>query len=184
MRIQLGEVVETGDVGAFSSVRSRTQQQRRPLLEVVDGDGRTSTRGPSAVHTKAGYHDPSDGKCASAWSYATRDSARRTFLAIAQAIYFGAKVLIPDEPTAALGVKQSGVVLKYVARAAHSGLGVVFITHNPHHAFVVGDHFVILELGEMSLDAARGEITVDQLTEQMAGGDELAESAHEMRDGA
>ncbi|MFC6704652.1 ATP-binding cassette domain-containing protein [Flexivirga alba] len=109
---------------------------------------------------------------------------QRQCVAIARAIYFGAKVLILDEPTAALGVKQSGVVLKYVVRAANSGLGVVFITHNPHHAFLVGDHFVILKLGEMALDAARGEITVDQLTEQMAGGDELAELAHEMRDGS
>ncbi|WP_414655729.1 ATP-binding cassette domain-containing protein [Flexivirga sp.] len=107
---------------------------------------------------------------------------QRQCVAIARAIYFGAKVLILDEPTAALGVKQSGVVLKYVARAANSGLGVVFITHNPHHAFLVGDHFVILKLGEMSLDAPRDEITVEQLTEQMAGGDELVELAHEMRD--
>ncbi|WP_446666585.1 ATP-binding cassette domain-containing protein [Flexivirga sp. B27] len=109
---------------------------------------------------------------------------QRQCVAIARAIYFGAKVLILDEPTAALGVKQSGVVLKYVARAANSGLGVIFITHNPHHAYLVGDHFVILKLGEMSLDAERDEITVQQLTEQMSGGDELAELRHELREDA
>jgi simple sugar transport system ATP-binding protein len=106
---------------------------------------------------------------------------QRQCVAIARAIYFGAKVLILDEPTAALGVKQSGVVLKYIAKAANSGLAVVFITHNPHHAYLVGDRFVILKLGEMVLDAARDDITVDQLTEQMAGGDELAALEHELR---
>ena len=68
-------------------------------------------------------------------------------MAIARAVYFGARVLILDEPTAALGVKQSGVVLKYIAAARDAGLGVVFITHNPHHAFMVGNHFIILKLG-------------------------------------
>src|SRR4029078_7759047 len=66
---------------------------------------------------------------------------QRQCVAIARAVYFGARVLILDEPTAALGVKQSGVVLKYTAAARDAGLGVVFITHNPHHAYLVGDHF-------------------------------------------
>ena len=63
---------------------------------------------------------------------------QRQCVAIARAVYFGARVLILDEPTAALGVKQSGVVLKYTAAARDAGLGVVFITHNPHHAYLVG----------------------------------------------
>ena len=57
---------------------------------------------------------------------------------VRRAVYCGARVLILDEPTAALGVKQSGVVLKYTAAARHAGLGVVFITYNPHHAYLVG----------------------------------------------
>jgi len=95
-------------------------------------------------------------------------------------VYFGARVLILDEPTAALGVKQSGVVLKYVARARDAGLGVIFITHNPHHAYMVGDHFVILKLGKMVLDRTRDETDLDELTNQMAGGDELATLSHEL----
>jgi simple sugar transport system ATP-binding protein len=95
-------------------------------------------------------------------------------------VYFGARVLILDDPTAALGVKQSGVVLKYTAAARDAGLGVVFITHNPHHAFLVGDHFIILKLGRTSLDRKRSEVTLDELTTQMAGGDELAELSHEL----
>ena len=102
---------------------------------------------------------------------------QRQCVAIARAVYFGAKVLILDEPTAALGVKQSGVVLKYVAAARDAGLGVVFITHNPHHAYLVGDHFVILKLGQAVLDRKRDEVTLDELTRQMAG-----ELSHELKE--
>ena len=102
-------------------------------------------------------------------------------IAIARAIYFGAKVIILDEPTAALGVKQSGVVLKYIAKARDAGLGVVFITHNPHHAYLVGNRFAILKLGRLTLDAHRDELTLDQLTGEMAGGQELAELQHELK---
>ncbi|MFC7272513.1 ATP-binding cassette domain-containing protein [Paractinoplanes rhizophilus] len=110
----------------------------------------------------------------------TLSGGQRQCVAIARAVYFGARVLILDEPTAALGVKQSGVVLKYVAAARDAGLGVVFITHNPHHAYLVGDHFVILKLGETALDKNRSQVTLDELTTQMAGGDELAELSHEL----
>ena len=106
---------------------------------------------------------------------------QRQCVAIARAVYFGARVLILDEPTAALGVKQSGVVLKYVAAARDAGLGVVFITHNPHHAYLVGDHFVILKLGATTLDKTRKQVDLDELTRQMAGGDELTELSHELK---
>ena len=111
----------------------------------------------------------------------TLSGGQRQCVAIARAVYFGARVLILDEPTAALGVKQSGVVLKYTAAARDAGLGVVFITHNPHHAYLVGDHFVILKLGNAVLDRTRDQVTLDELTEQMAGGDELAELSHELK---
>ncbi|MDQ6849798.1 MAG: ATP-binding cassette domain-containing protein [Actinomycetota bacterium] len=110
----------------------------------------------------------------------TLSGGQRQCIAIARAIYFGARVIILDEPTAALGVKQSGVVLKYIVKARDAGLGVIFITHNPHHAFLVGNHFIILKLGRVTLDAHRDELTLEQLTNEMAGGDELTELSHEL----
>ncbi|CAL9402381.1 Fructose import ATP-binding protein FrcA [Streptomyces sp. enrichment culture] len=111
----------------------------------------------------------------------TLSGGERQCVAIARAVYFGAKVLILDEPTAALGVKQSGVVLKYVAAARDEGLGVVFITHNPHHAYLVGDRFVLLRRGTMVGNHTRDDITLDELTEQMAGGTDLADLRRELK---
>ena len=111
----------------------------------------------------------------------TLSGGERQCVAISRAVHFGAKVLILDEPTAALGVKQSGVVLKYTAAARDAGLGVVFITHNPHHAYLVGNHFIILKLGQAVLDKKRSEVGLDELTRQMAGGRELAELSHELQ---
>jgi simple sugar transport system ATP-binding protein len=73
------------------------------------------------------------------------------------------------------------VVLKYTAAARDAGLGVVFITHNPHHAYMVGDHFIILKLGRRVLDKQRSEVSLEELTAEMAGGQELAELSHELK---
>ncbi|HET7303550.1 MAG TPA: ATP-binding cassette domain-containing protein [Segeticoccus sp.] len=111
----------------------------------------------------------------------TLSGGQRQCVAIARAIYFGARVLILDEPTAALGVKQSGVVLKYIAAARDAGLAVIFITHNPHHAYVVGDDFTVLSRGRMELSAPRSELTLEELTHHMAGGEELEAIKHELQ---
>lgn len=111
----------------------------------------------------------------------TLSGGERQCVAIARAVHFGAKVLVLDEPTAALGVKQSGVVLKYVAAARDQGLGVVLITHNPHHAYLVGDRFVLLRRGTMVGNYTRDEITLDELTRQMAGGSDLEALRHELQ---
>jgi simple sugar transport system ATP-binding protein len=115
----------------------------------------------------------------------TLSGGERQSVAIARAVHFGARVLILDEPTSALGVKQAGVVLKYIVQARDRGLGVIFITHNPHHAYPVGDRFVLLKRGRSLGDFAKSEISRAELTGLMAGGAELDELAHELeRDGA
>lgn len=110
----------------------------------------------------------------------TLSGGERQSVAIARAAYFGAKVLILDEPTSALGVKQSGVVLKYIVAARQRGLAVIFITHNPHHAWPVGDRFMILNRGRSLGNFAKDEITRDELVTMMAGGAELEELTHEL----
>ena len=110
----------------------------------------------------------------------TLSGGERQSVAIARAVHFGARVLILDEPTSALGVKQAGVVLRYIIQARDRGVAVIFISHNPHHAFPVGDRFVILNRGKMLGSFAKAEITREELIRQMAGGAELDELQHEL----
>jgi simple sugar transport system ATP-binding protein len=113
----------------------------------------------------------------------TLSGGERQAVAIARAVYFGAKLLILDEPTSALGVKQSGVVLRYIAQARDRGLGVIFITHNSHHAWPVGDRFVVLNRGRMLGSWDKGGIARDELVKMMAGGAELDQLTHELERG-
>ena len=110
----------------------------------------------------------------------TLSGGERQSVAIARAVYFGARVLILDEPTSALGVKQAGVVLKYILQARERGVAVIFITHNPNHAYPVGDRFVILNRGQMLGAYEKSQIDLDELVRQMAGGKELVELQHEL----
>jgi len=110
----------------------------------------------------------------------TLSGGERQSVAIARAVYFGARVLILDEPTSALGVKQAGTVLKYILQARDRGVAVIFITHNPHHAYPVGDRFVILNRGQSLGTYAKSEIDRQELVRLMAGGRELAELEHEL----
>lgn len=99
----------------------------------------------------------------------------RQSLAIARAVYFGARVLILDEPTAALGVKQAAHVLRIVNQAKRRGLAVIFITHQVMHAMAVGDHFAVLIRGAVAADFHKGEKTREQIADLMAGGESMAE---------
>jgi simple sugar transport system ATP-binding protein len=103
----------------------------------------------------------------------TMSGGERQVLAIARAIYFGARVLILDEPTAALGVKQAGVVLKYIAQARARGLAVVFITHNVHHAYPVADKFTVLKRGQSYGTFMKSDISREEVLKMMAGQEEL-----------
>ena len=110
----------------------------------------------------------------------TLSGGERQTLAIARAEYFGARVLILDEPTSALGVKQSAFVLRHIIAARNRGLGVIFITHNVQHALPIGDTFTILSRGRISGNFVRGEIDAEQLHSEMGGGDELHELSREL----
>ncbi|MGY4856475.1 ATP-binding cassette domain-containing protein [Cryobacterium sp. AP23] len=113
----------------------------------------------------------------------TLSGGERQSVAIARAIHFGARVVILDEPTSALGVKQAGVVLRYVAHARDNGLGVVFVTHNPHHAYPVGDRFLVLNRGASLGEFDKTGIRIEELTRLMAGGAELDSLAREIERG-
>jgi len=98
----------------------------------------------------------------------------RQALAIARAVHFGARVLILDEPTAALGVKQAAHVLRIANEAKRRGLAVIFITHQVMHAMAVGDHFAVLIRGGIAADFRKGERTREEITDLMAGGETMA----------
>jgi len=112
----------------------------------------------------------------------TLSGGERQSVAIARAVYFGAKVLILDEPTSALGVKQAGTVLRYVAKARSQGVAVIFITHNPHHAYPIGDRFTILKRGRTLGTFTKKELPRDEMIRMMSGGEELEALEHELRE--
>ncbi|WP_281707813.1 ATP-binding cassette domain-containing protein [Phaeobacter italicus] len=104
----------------------------------------------------------------------TLSGGERQTVAIARAVHFGAKVLILDEPTSALGVRQTANVLATIDKVRKQGVAVVFITHNVRHALAVGDRFTVLNRGQTLGTAKRGEISAEELQDMMAGGQELA----------
>jgi simple sugar transport system ATP-binding protein len=112
----------------------------------------------------------------------TLSGGERQCVAIARAVYFGARVLILDEPTSALGVKQASVVLRYIAQARARGLGVIFITHNVHHAYPVGDAFTILNRGRTYGTFQKENVSREEVLNMMAGGKELEELSTELEE--
>ncbi|QDE38383.1 sugar ABC transporter ATP-binding protein [Luteibacter pinisoli] len=110
----------------------------------------------------------------------TMSGGERQCLAIARAIHFGAKVLILDEPTAALGVKQSCNVLKLIHKARERGISVIFITHNVHHAYPIADSFTLLNRGQSMGTFAKTDITKEEVLDMMAGGTEIQSLVDEL----
>ena len=103
----------------------------------------------------------------------TLSGGERQSVAIARAVHFGAKVLILDEPTTALGVHQAAMVLKFIIEARMRGLAVIFISHNIHHAYPVGDTFTLLNRGRNRGTYAKSDISRDEVVSIMSGGEDL-----------
>jgi simple sugar transport system ATP-binding protein len=103
----------------------------------------------------------------------TMSGGERQVLAIGRAMYFGAKVLILDEPTSALGVKEAAIVLKQIRQVRSDGVAVIFITHNVQHAIAAGDRFVVLIHGGVAASFRRGEKSREEILNLMAGGEQM-----------
>ncbi|WP_413992377.1 ATP-binding cassette domain-containing protein [Labrys okinawensis] len=111
----------------------------------------------------------------------TMSGGQRQTLAIARAIYFGAKVLVLDEPTSALGQKQQLQVLKTISRVrARGDIAVIFITHNELHAQLVADRYTFLSLGEVIGEGTKTDLKGPQIRRLMAGGAEISDLEKEL----
>ena len=108
----------------------------------------------------------------------TMSGGERQALAIARALYFGAKILILDEPTVALGVKESKIVIDLISKARADGIALVFITHNATHALQVGDRFTVLIQGLAAAKFLRGEKSREEVLNLMAGGEQFEAAGH------
>jgi simple sugar transport system ATP-binding protein len=101
-------------------------------------------------------------------------AGERQSLAIARAMHFGARALVIDEPIAPMTVAQNTLVLQSVVTARTRGMAVVFVTHNPRYAHLVGDRFLLLARGQVAGSLTRDDVDADDLTRLMAGGEELS----------
>jgi simple sugar transport system ATP-binding protein len=111
----------------------------------------------------------------------TMSGGQRQTLAIARAIYFGAKVLILDEPTSALGQKQQMEVLRTIKTVRDRGdIAIIFITHNEIHSKLIADRYTFLSLGKVIGDGTRESLAGDDIRRLMAGGAEIADLAQEL----
>ncbi|EJB08149.1 ABC-type sugar transport system, ATPase component [Rhizobium leguminosarum bv. trifolii WSM597] len=111
----------------------------------------------------------------------TMSGGQRQTLAIARAIYFGAKVLILDEPTSALGQRQQMEVLKTIVRVRERGdIAIIFITHNELHSKLVADRFTFMALGEVIGRGSNSELAGDEIRRLMSGGTAINDLAFEL----
>ena len=111
----------------------------------------------------------------------TMSGGQRQTLAIARAIYFGAKILILDEPTSALGQKQQMEVLKTIKKVQRLGnIAIILITHNEIHARLIADRYTFLSLGEVIGSGLANELGGEDVKRLMAGGAEIGDLSKEL----
>ncbi|NNG04588.1 MAG: sugar ABC transporter ATP-binding protein [Inquilinus sp.] len=153
----------------------REPTKGRGLLQRMDIDAANRIAKEEMAKIGIDVRDPTQ-------AVGTLSGGERQCVAIARAVYFGAKVLILDEPTSALGVKQASMVLRYIAQARARNLGVIFITHNVHHAYPVADKFTLLNRGRSLGTFMKDEVSREKVLEMMAGGKELDELSSELEE--
>ena len=146
-----------------------------PLLKTFDIEKANKIAAERMSQIGIDVRDPSQ-------AVGTMSGGERQCLAISRAIYFGAKVLVLDEPTSALGVHQASMVLKYIVKAASEGLAVILITHNVHHAYPVGNSFTVLNRGRSLGTFSKKDISREELLGMMAGGEELDKLEVELKE--
>ncbi len=176
MKVKKGEIMcLLGDNGAGKSplmsvtrnfFMGREPQKGIPFFKTFDIDKANNIAAERMGQIGIDVRDPSQ-------AVGTMSGGERQCLAISRAIYFGAKVLVLDEPTSALGVHQASVVLKYIVKAASQGLAVILITHNVHHAYPVGNSFTVLNRGKSLGTYPKKDLSREKLLSMMAGGEEL-----------
>jgi ABC-type sugar transport system ATPase subunit len=95
---------------------------------------------------------------------------QRQSVAVAKAASFGKKIVILDEPTAALGVEEAHHVLQIVRELKNKGASIIIITHNMEHAFSVADRFLVIRLGSVVGVRRRSETNIDEIVKMITGG--------------
>jgi simple sugar transport system ATP-binding protein len=189
-RPDAGELLVDGDVTRFSAPRDALEHgistvfqdlAMIPLISIVRNfflgrepcrsfgplrlvDWREATRIAEAEMKRIGI-DPRDLD----QPVGTLSGGERQSVAIARAIHFGARVLVLDEPTSALGLKEATRVLEHIRNARDHGIGIVFISHNLAHAYEVGDRFVVLNRGTSYGEFERARLSRDELSAMMEG---------------
>lgn len=151
----------------------REPQKKRFGISVMDLDLAAETSRAELAEMGINVRDPHQ-------PIGTMSGGEKQCLAIARAIHFGARVLILDEPTAALGVKQSFNVLKLIHKAREKGISVIFITHNVHHAYPIGDSFTLLNRGRSMGTFTKDNISKNEVLDMMAGGAEMQQMMTEL----
>jgi D-xylose transport system ATP-binding protein len=99
----------------------------------------------------------------------TLSGGQRQSTAVGRAVLWGSKVVLLDEPTAALGVAQQREVLDLVRRLKDQGLGVLLISHNLQQVFDVTDRLVVLRLGRVAANVKRGDVSTDEIVGYITG---------------
>ncbi len=105
----------------------------------------------------------------------TLSGGERQAVAIARALHHGARILVLDEPTTALGVQQAGTVLRLIRRTAERGTAILLVSPRLEHTYPVGDRFLVFQRGHLAADLRKEEVTRDELSEMLSGGGERHE---------